>query len=640
MSAIWGAVSFSDPLKNNLSALMETPYKKTCKIDHYSDIIQPKVYFGCGIQYITEEALLEKMPFHNVEKKIYFSSDCLLDNREELIQALGASPSEPDGTLMYLAFLKWGIDCVKYFRGLFSLAVYNETEKNLYLAADQTASRCLYYCQTENTILFSTLMAPILAVCPSISYNENYLKDYLTAPGLMPNISANETPYTGIYKLKPGTYLKLTADTVSEISYWDPSVPLKDCHCRNAKEYGRYFRELYASCVHDALRCRGEIGVAMSSGLDSATVGALAADHLRDSSRQLQTYTYIPYMDITDQHNPNNITNEQADVESIIAMHPNMIPHFLNNNGRNCLESLDENLRIMEFPFKAYVNMPNLCEIYNHASADNCKVLLTGQFGNSTVSHGYIDDVLYDLYSSKHWICFLNYLNHYSKTVKESRKKALKGCINYFRYSNTQYQNRKFNYKPSNTFLGKDIMTDYPMEERYTQNGITIFENIPIPHSYYQSGLYKAAMHTYLGEWETKMGLAHGIIIRDATKDIRMLSFCYHLPYRYFAYGGTPRWLIRENMKGLLPEHLLNNWMRYGVQNADYLNRINRDFKEIQPMLHKVLEPSPMSPWLNIPEITAYLEELSDTGIDDDFVKFDSLIYLVILCEFYSLPKF
>ena len=91
----------------------------------------------------------------------------------------------------------------------------------------------------------------------------------------------------------------------------------------------------------------------------------------------------------------------------------------------------------------------------------------------------------------------------------------------------------------------------------------------------------KKALYTYLGEFETKMGLKYGVVLRDPTADIRMISFCYHMPYKYFAYNGVPRWLVRNNFQEELPNNIVNNWMRYGVQNADCFIRMKREWKRI-----------------------------------------------------------
>lgn len=636
MSAIWGKISFTtdkDWATATHNAMQEV-YETRCKIDKYSHIIEGSVYMGSGVQFITAEAQSEIVPLFDRERGISFTADCLLDNRAELIRELNEKETVPDGTLIYKSYLKWGKQCASHLKGLFSFAVYEAKEKALYLFSDHTASRCLYYYKDSDSVTFSTLITPIIKDNTSIKPNINYLKDYLTAPGLMPNISGTETPYEGIYKLNPGSYLKVTCDSVTETQYWNPGIDNPGSDCHSPGEYLNRFMEIYGRAVKSALRTNGETGISMSSGFDSASVGVLAASELAKENKTLFSYTYIPTLEANVLCNKTDVTNEQSDVEKIAAMYPNIRPSFLYNEGKHCLRDLQSELNIMEIPFKAIVNMPNLCEIYREAAADGCKVLLTGQCGNSTVSHGYIDDVLFDLYRKKKYLSFIKYLNRYSKAVKESRKAALKGCINYFNFAIEVLDKPEFKYKLSNAFLNKEVLDDYPLKERYTGNGLFVTDSIPTCQEEYQKNFYKAALFTYMGELETKMGLFHGLVIRDATKDKDLLSFCYNLPYNLYAYLGTPRYLIREGFKDKLPEHILNDWMRYSVQNADYLSRIIKDYDAVCTDIIKALENSVYNSWFDIDSIKGFLKTTDSDSLIRDFSSFDSITYLYAFALF------
>ena len=144
MSAIWGIISWGAPLPQTIKEQMQLPFQKKCKIDRYSSVQKDTVFMGCGIQYLTDESLSEVLPYTSGSPDFFMTADCLLDNREELLSLLQLPASTPDGTVMAQAYSRFGISCLKYFRGLFSLAVYDFAKKTLYLAADQMASRCLY----------------------------------------------------------------------------------------------------------------------------------------------------------------------------------------------------------------------------------------------------------------------------------------------------------------------------------------------------------------------------------------------------------------------------------------------------------------------------------------------------------------
>ncbi|MCR5754658.1 MAG: hypothetical protein K6G30_07600, partial [Acetatifactor sp.] len=327
MSAIWGMLSLSNakPLPSDIDNLMEHTYRNKCRIDRVEGLQSGNCYMGCGVQYFTREAVSEILPIYDAERKLFFTADCILDNRAELFSKLADAtlPSDtPDGTLMYHAYIKWGIDCVKHFRGLFALAVYDKKLDALYLAADQTSSRCVYYYQTEDSVIFSSLIEPIRRVYPALTHSESYLCDFLTIPGLMPNLISTETPWENLFLINPGTYLRFSKGQKQEICYWTPAEPLQDCHCRTASECGTYFRSLYQDCVACALRTDGNVGISLSSGLDSASVGALAADLLAAKGQKLYTYTYVPFEEPIADGPSGNVYDETEDVKKIVAMHP------------------------------------------------------------------------------------------------------------------------------------------------------------------------------------------------------------------------------------------------------------------------------------------------------------------------------
>lgn len=653
MSAIWGYLSYTNTIPAELPTLMEAPYRAKCSIDRYETKQSDVLSLGCGIQYITQETQREMLPVFDAKNGIFFTADCILDNREELISMLTAADvsfsadapnapnaTPPDGTLMYLAYKVWGIDCLTRFRGLFSMAVYDAKAQTLFLATDQTASRCLYYYKTEDSVCFSTLLEPIRKVHPDLSFNELYLKDYLTAPGLLPNVVPTETPYAGVYKINPGSYVAITWDNVTECSYYSP-FNTKSRQKRSAKSYGKAFRTLYTDCVKDALRTDSEVGISMSSGLDSASVGALAATLLRKKDKPLYSYTYVPCMTPQADKNRNNVHDETSDVLKIAELHSNIRTKFLTNEGKNCLDFLSQGLDLMEIPYKAIINLPNLYEVYQNARKEGCRVVLTGQTGNATVSHGYIDDILFDDYCRGHFLRFLFYLNHHSRKVKLSRKKELSACLRYFRHAKRVYHTKGIqNLSPDNPFLDGNILKEYPYSERYTQGELPFSESVPVDRTLYPLFLYNKATLTYLGELDTKLGLATGVVLRDPTRDPRMLEFCATLPYHFFAYKGTPRWLIRGNFTNLLPADILDNYMRYGVQNSDWIQRIRRDWTSLYPELNTFFEAlkegstSTLYPMADIKKAKDYLRTLAESGPDHDVFRFECLIFITLYLRF------
>lgn len=78
---------------------------------------------GHALNATTPEARVEPMPLRHAASGCLISADVRLDNREELIAALGIDPSGRvigDGELIIAAYLKWGIDCPTHLLGDFA----------------------------------------------------------------------------------------------------------------------------------------------------------------------------------------------------------------------------------------------------------------------------------------------------------------------------------------------------------------------------------------------------------------------------------------------------------------------------------------------------------------------------------------
>lgn len=639
MSSIWGIISKSSDISETAAQLMRSPYETKCKLDRIRTIHNSRILFACGIQHITREAEQELLPLFDAEQQIYFTADCLLDNRAELMQELSLTNNNlADGTIMYEAYKKWGIDCLLHFRGLFSLAVYDAAADILYLAADPTSSRCLYYYHHNEQFCFSTLLDPICSVYPDIKINELYIKDFLTAPGMMPNLVSGETPFQNVFQLNPGCYLTFHSGICEEHTYWQAGMYPVNYHCHSAKGYAKAFRKLYSECVSDALRTSADVAISLSSGLDSSSVAALAALDLQHRKKNLYSYTYIPSLETPAPQIKYHYDNEADAVLELTSMYPCIKPSFLTNDGKNCILELSMISDVLEIPYKASVNMPSLNNIYQQAYQQGCRIVLSGQYGNSTVSYGQIENILYDLFLKKRGLKYLHDLNNYCLSTKQSRIKAAKNCYQHFTFARKKLsEKREFQLSPENRFVSSEILNHYPYEQRYAQIADLLTRSkLPESADLYHSCLHMRAAFTYIGAYETKLGLANGILIRDPTRDSRMLQFCYQLPFELFAHNGTPRWLIRGALRDLLPTSYVNTWPRYGLQNSDWFARIRRDWSMLYPLLKSNFDDTSQYGFQNAAAIQSYLNNFITQTMDSAEIDMQQLLYLYSAALFYK----
>jgi asparagine synthase (glutamine-hydrolysing) len=60
--------------------------------------------------------------------------------------------SDTDTEVVLKAYIQWGIDCLKRFRGMFSLAIWDENKQSLFLARDRLGIKPLFYYHTSESL--------------------------------------------------------------------------------------------------------------------------------------------------------------------------------------------------------------------------------------------------------------------------------------------------------------------------------------------------------------------------------------------------------------------------------------------------------------------------------------------------------
>jgi asparagine synthase (glutamine-hydrolysing) len=179
---------------------------------------------------------------------------------------------------------EFGVECLQHLRGMFALAIWDETEKSLFLARDRVGKKPLLYSHQRNgDLIFGSEFTAVLAH-PSISREvdheaiDSYLS-YLCVP-------APRTAFKQIRKLEPGHWLKWRAGAIETKRYWQPdfSKKIKITEPEAIEETTRLLRE------STKLRMISEVplGAFLSGGVDSSTVVALMA---QESSRPVKTFS-------------------------------------------------------------------------------------------------------------------------------------------------------------------------------------------------------------------------------------------------------------------------------------------------------------------------------------------------------------
>lgn len=192
--------------------------------------------------------------------------------------------SQTDTEVLLHGYEEWGDDLLLRLNGMFAFAIWDARERRLLIARDRFGIKPVYWTETPRGLLFASevkalLEAEDVRAEPDAAALHEYLA-FLWVPG-------PETMFGGIRKLLPGHVLEWRPGAeVSVRRYWRPRFDLGPAISEPALRDG--LRAVLERSVRRQLRSDVPVGVFLSGGLDSSGLLALAT---RVSDEPVASYT-------------------------------------------------------------------------------------------------------------------------------------------------------------------------------------------------------------------------------------------------------------------------------------------------------------------------------------------------------------
>lgn len=165
------------------------------------------------------------------------------------------------------AYEEYGVGCVERLRGMFALAIWDESERRLLLARDRVGKKPLYYTTDAERLCFASELKALLQD-PALkrALNLEALDDYFSF-GAIP---APATIFDGITQLPPAHFLVWERGRVRLSEYWD--VPRGPVAPRSEAETLEAFAGVFSEAVRVRLVSDVPLGAFLSGGVDSSAV--------------------------------------------------------------------------------------------------------------------------------------------------------------------------------------------------------------------------------------------------------------------------------------------------------------------------------------------------------------------------------
>ena len=213
-------------------------------------------------------------------------------------EALGAKGwrGHSDTETLLAAIACWGIEkALDKAVGMFAFALWDRAEKALHLARDRMGEKPLYYGLCKGTLLFASELKAIRAYR---GFEREVDRDALAQFLCRNAIPAPLSIYRGIFKLPPGTSLKVTQEDLSKGElgaprpYWsmlEAAVTGQGSLFKGtAVEACDELDRLLQQSISGQMLADVPVGAFLSGGIDSSTVVALMQ---AQSTRSVKTFT-------------------------------------------------------------------------------------------------------------------------------------------------------------------------------------------------------------------------------------------------------------------------------------------------------------------------------------------------------------
>jgi asparagine synthase (glutamine-hydrolysing) len=515
------------------------------------------VGLGHTLLTTTPEERFQSQPIAHAHTGVVITGDVRIDNRDEVLRALGASDRDDslsDTGVVLAAYLRWGDACVDHLLGDFAFALWDGRQRRLFCARDRMGMRTLYYHHTLGRLVAVATSAKAVVVLPQVLYriNEGRIADFLVEP--LEGIDYTSTFYEDVFRLPPAHTLTIDESGLRLRKYWAPE-PHPERGLKTDADYREAFLDVFTEAVRCRLRSDGRIGSMMSGGVDSTSVAAVARRILAADGRgPLRTYSGV---------SPNADDIETRHVHFAMGM-DGVDPQTISFGELDCLQpDLSTLMSEIDEPFDMHMSM--IQAIYLSAHRDGINVVLDGVSADSTLSHrGYLARLIRSgslikarreiVGSNAFWGSAVSPTRVLSRVaaatlIPSPARRVARAIIPRRRVGPCEPQVVNPEFARRIDLDARRATLAAARQRRATSDRFG--ERVDV------------ALHPFVTvarERYDRVAAAVGIEPRDPFLDERVLKFCLDLPDSQVIRDGWPKFLLRSSMADVMPQEIC--WRR------------------------------------------------------------------------------
>ena len=475
-----------------------------------------------------------------------------LEVRAELAASGVVFRSHSDTEVLLEAYKRWGAECLKRFNGMFAFALYDSVRGVLFCARDRYGEKPFLFGGDERFFAFASEYKALLQH-PGLSLDIDEMRLLRAAYNPSTGLDADrQTVFRSVQQLLPGEAMEVDVRTLARRiwRYWE-ITPREALDGRPEPEIFAEFRELLTDAVRLRLRSDVAVGSCLSGGLDSSAIVCIVRGLLGDDA---------PYNTFTGRF-PGTHADEWSYAEQVVRA-TGVRSHVVEPTAERFIDDLPDFMWFNELPVGGSSQYAQW-SVFRLAKENGVTVLLDGQ-GSDEILGGY------EQYFAKYVQALRDAggdarLARELPLIRERYPLALTPPLRSLR-DRLPFRFRHWlsNRRGIGTNLLYGLRPDIAQQIRRETALPTLPRFNPLANALVQDSFGRFL--TTLLRYGDRNSMAHSREVRLPFCDHRIAEFVMCLPPHLLMGEVQTKRLLRESMRGILPEGIRTRWNKQGFR--------------------------------------------------------------------------
>ena len=499
---------------------------------------------------------------HNGEVYNYLELRCEL-------KSLGyAFVSGTDTEVILHAYREWGVDCLSRFNGMFAFVIFDRRTNKLFVARDRFGIKPLYYwISPRGDIAFVSEIKQLTCLPgwrPKVNGQRIY--DFLVWAH---SDHTEETSFAEVYQLLGGEYIELD---VSEYRANVDALVQRKClmtrrwYTLRAQEFSgklsgaaATFHNLLRESVRLRLRADVSVGSCLSGGLDSSSIVSLL-DLLSTPESKANQKVFSAYAE-------EGRWDEREYAQEVVRQ-TGFEHHSVTPSVEELFDELGRITWHQDEPFGT-TSIFAQWNVFCLAATNNVKVMLDGQGADEQLVgyHQFFAPHFAGLFKRREWRKLWREMRATKRLHGYPESRAARQVASMLLASRVPERVKRWRWIRASdsepAWLNLAVLGAQPVDVA------KVFGTRSDSVTAASTAQMLCTVLPRLLHWEDRNSMAHSVESRLPFLDYRLVEFVLGLPDHFKLKEGVTKRVLREGMKGVLPEKIRTRVSKLGFETPE-----------------------------------------------------------------------